>query len=143
MKNKLKKYLPTLLCFGFIVWMIVNADLEQKNLIIDIGESVPWGDKIGHFVLFGTLALLLNMALGFRQVNIRGRRFHWGSVLVFAFAALEEISQLAFPSRTFDLMDMLFDLLGIGVLSSVAFRRYLLKKLREFTTYLSQRFGVE
>lgn len=143
MKNKLKRYLPSLLFFGFILWMITQADLDHSNLLMNIGDAVPWGDKIGHFLLFGTLALLLNMALGFRQVNIRGRWFHWGSVLVFAFATAEEFSQLAFPSRTFDVLDMLFDLLGIGVLSSVAFRRYVLKKLREFTSYLSQRFGVE
>jgi len=120
---KLKKYLPTTIFFCFIIWMIVLADLDRKNMIMEIGRAVPWGDKIGHFTLFGILALLVNTSLQFKQLEVRSRKFHLGSVFVLIFAIVEECSQLAFSSRTFDVMDMLFDLLGIGLLPSASFRR--------------------
>ena len=68
----MKKYLriiPTLLFFAFIIGLIVLADLDKKNLIMDIGHAVPWGDKIGHFILFGTLALPSAPLAWERQVN--------------------------------------------------------------------------
>ena len=110
---------------------------------MDIGHAVPAGDKIGHFSLFGILALLLNITLRFRQINISTRRFHLGSIIVFAFAVIEEYSQLAFSTRTFDLVDMLFDLLGIGILSSVAFRRFLIRRLQKLTNNLIKNLQVD
>lgn len=139
MKTKtISKYLPPIVFFTFIIWMIIQADMNKTNLIMDIGHAVPWGDKIGHFSLFGIMALLLNMTIKFKQIKIHTRRFHLGSVIVFAFAVLEEFTQLAFSTRTFDLVDMLFDLLGIGLLSSVAFRKHVIKNLRAFTDYLDK-----
>jgi len=143
MKNTLLKYLPILLFFSFIIWMVVLADINQENLIMKVGNAVPGGDKIGHFSLFGILALLLNIALKFRKINIRNRSFHLGSVVVFAFATLEEFSQLGFSTRTFDVTDMLFDLFGIGVFSSVAFRRLAIRKLKSFTEYLDKILCIE
>lgn len=143
MINKLSKFTPTIAFFTFIIWMVVQADMDKSNLIMEIGRAVPWGDKIGHFILYGILALLLNIALGFRQIRIRIRRFHLGSVIVFAFAIIEEFTQLSFSTRTFELVDMLFDLLGIGILSSVAFRRFVIRKLRSFTDYLAKNLNVQ
>ncbi len=110
---------------------------------MDIGHSVPFGDKIGHFTLFGIMALLLNMALRFNRVRVFSRSFHLGSIIVLVFAIGEEFSQLAFSNRTFDFVDMLFDLLGIGILSSIGFRRYLIEKFRAFIDYLAGRLLVE
>ena len=139
----IKRFLASTLFFLFILLLIILADLDQKNLIIDLGRSVPFGDKIGHFILFGTLALLLNVALRFKRIHLKLRTFHLGSVIVFAFASVEEFTQLAFSTRTFDLVDMLFDLLGIGLLSSVAFRRFIIKTLQRFTQYLIEHLHVK
>lgn len=143
MKSKITSYFPTAAFFLFILWMVWSADTNHKNIIMDIGHSVPFGDKIGHFLLFGILALLMNMALRFKQVDLRFRTFHLGSLVVFAFAAIEECTQLAFQSRTFDLLDVLFDLLGIGILSSISFRSYLVRQLRRLADYLSIRLMVD
>jgi hypothetical protein len=143
MKSKITQYLPPTLFFIFILWMIGQADLDQENLIMDIGHSVPFGDKIGHFLLFGILALLLNMALGFKQLSIASRRFHLGSILVLVFAICEEFTQLAFETRTFDIVDILFDLFGIGLLSSISFRRYIVEKFQSFSEYLSRNLLIE
>ncbi len=137
------RYVPAAIFFLFITWIIVQADLRNDNFIIKIGHAVPLGDKIGHFSLFGVLALLLNMAMGFKRIKIHVRAFHLGSVIVFAFAMVEEFSQLVISSRTFDLVDMVFDLLGIGILSSVAFRKFVVHQLRSFTNYLNRRLLVE
>jgi len=110
---------------------------------MEIGRAVPLGDKIGHFSLFGIMALLLNMTIKFRQIKIYIRRFHLGSIIVFVFAVMEEFTQLALSTRTFDLIDMVFDLLGIGILSSVAFRKHVIKKLRAFTNYLDKNLCID
>lgn len=141
--KRLFNYVPSIIFFLFIVMMIVLADLDRKNLILDIGRSIPHGDKIAHFILFGMLALLLNIALRFKKVEAGRRKFHLGSVLVLIFAVVEECSQLAFSSRTFDLVDMLFDLLGIGILSSVSFRKGVIIRLQSLTNYLKRKLYVD
>ncbi|MGL1888081.1 MAG: VanZ family protein [Reichenbachiella sp.] len=143
MKSKITAYFPPFAFFTFIIWMIFQADMDQNNIIMEIGHSVPYGDKIGHFMLFGLLALLLNMALKFKQINISSRKFHLGSVVVFAFAIGEEFTQLAFETRTFDLIDMLFDLFGIGILSSISFRKYVVNRIKSFAEYLSIKLLIE
>ena len=141
--HKLIPYLPFISFLAFIVWMIVQENMNQENMISHAGHSVPHGDKIGHFLLFGLLALLLNIALRFKVVDLSFRRFHLGSILVFSLAILEEFSQLAFDTRTFDLFDMLFDLFGIGLLSSISFRKFFIKKLRSSVNHLSKRLQVD
>jgi len=143
MKSKLFTYLPPFLFFFFILWLMLAADFDQPNVVMDIGHRVPFGDKIGHFFLFGILALLMNMALKFRRMNILSRTFHVGSVFVLVFAIFEEFTQLAFDTRTFDFADMLFDLFGIGLLSSISFRKFLVFKFHALTRYLSRRLLID
>jgi VanZ family protein len=94
------------------------ADAKYDNIIMTIGHRVKFGDKIGHLLLFGLLALLLNHSLAFRQVSFRQYSFLLGSVVVLAFAITEEFSQLFFSSRTFDWSDMACDVIGVRILSS-------------------------
>jgi len=143
MKSKIIAYFPPFLLFTFIIWMILQADMDKSNMIMDIGNNIPFGDKIGHFLLFGLLALLLNIALRFRLIRLSSRNFHLGSVLVFAFAVCEEFSQLAIDNRTFDFLDMLFDLLGVGILSSIGFRRYVVIQLKAMVNFLSDKLQAQ
>jgi len=85
----------------------------------------------------------LNAALRFKKVEILRRNFHLGSITIFSFAVVEEFTQLAFPTRTFEVADMLFDLLGIGLLSSVAFRKFLVAKMQHFAIRLKENLLVE
>ena len=142
-KNKLISYFLPVSFFAFILWMIVSANMDHSNVISDVGKAVPYGDKVGHFTLFGTLALLLNMALGFRQVGLWSRKFHLGSVLVLLFAVMEECTQLAFHSRTFDPVDILFDLIGISLLSSMVFRKYIARQVSALANYLNTTLMVK
>ena len=141
--NNYLKFLPSTVFFLFMLLLILLADLDKRTLVFEILRSIPFGDKIAHFTLFGMLALLVNISLQFKQIEVKSRQFHLGSVLVLIFAIMEEFSQLAFSSRTFDLVDMLFDLFGIGLLSSVSFRRFVIRKLKSFTEYLDKALCIE
>jgi uncharacterized membrane protein YhaH (DUF805 family) len=129
MNSAFKKFIPFTLFFLFICWLIVLADLDKENPILYIGHKVPFGDKIGHFMLYGLLALLINIALKFKKIHYKNVSWLLGSSMVLIFAISEEFSQLAFESRTFDFVDMLFNVLGVLFLSSTLFRTTLKKQL--------------
>jgi VanZ family protein len=65
-------------------------------------------DKLGHFLMFGSLSLL---AVGFFG---RARAFRVACVLA-AISAFEELSQAWFPARTLDVGDLAANLLGIAL----------------------------
>jgi VanZ family protein len=72
-------------------------------------------DKVGHFLMLGTLSLL---AVGFF-----GRARWLRVVLVLGLlSALEEASQAWFPARTVDALDLAANLLGISVGGLIATR---------------------
>ena len=100
---------------SFILWVIYQADLGQPTYFHLLIKDLPYGDKIGHFFLFGLLSFLINLALKLRRIKCVGLDFYLGSALVFAFAVLEEISQVLFPQRTLDLADLVAGALGILV----------------------------
>ena len=98
------------ICFSlFILWIIYAADTGLDNVFFVLVDAIPYGDKLGHFFLFGILTLLLNLALRFKHLN----QLPLGSLLVFAFVILEELSQYFFPNRTLDIADIIADVLGI------------------------------
>jgi len=107
------RYIPSLLFFAFICFIIVMADTNHKLGLMKIIEGVPLGDKVGHFMLFGILAGLINVALRFRRLKIWSIDINMAGVLVLCFAIAEEFTQLAFANRTFELADMLSDVLGV------------------------------
>ena len=98
-----------LMC-GLIIYL---ADRGLLRPIYKFTGVDPGSDKIGHFVLLGALAGLLNLALGLRTVRWLGRGWLLGSVLVVVFCTLEEISQHWLPARSFDLLDLVGDYAGI------------------------------
>jgi VanZ family protein len=80
-----------------------------------------YADKAGHFILYGILALLINLTL-FRSFPI-GRRTRVvvtiGLVLALLIG-LEEFSQQYFADRTFSLADLSASYLGVIVFSWLA-----------------------
>ncbi|MGV8837079.1 VanZ family protein [Cellvibrio sp.] len=101
--------------FGFILWIIYEADRGADNIFMSAADSIPYGDKLGHVWLYGGLALLLNLLLNRRVMLIKSVRFQLGSLLVFGFAAAEELSQGFFATRSMDGWDLLADLLGVCI----------------------------
>lgn len=126
--HKYFKFFPSVLFFGFILGIIYDADLDRDNVLIRLVHGIPFGDKICHFLLYGVMALLLNYALGFKNVVLMGRTFLLGSVIILTFAIAEEFTQLAFESRTFDLLDMAGDIAGVYLISALFLRKRSLRK---------------
>lgn len=98
---------------GFIVWAIYLANQGGSHTIFRWLAVVPHGDKWGHFMLFGLLALTVNLALRFSTFKIFSSRIYWGSALVITFALLEEFSQYYIPARTFDPVDFAVSVMGV------------------------------
>lgn len=109
--------------FGlFILLIIVLADRGQLGILGWL-DRIPFGDKIGHFVLYGILTLLLDLAL-FRSLPRLDRRL-LSLRIAFILAlliGLEEFSQIFFPNRSFDLVDLAFSYLGVFFFSWLALR---------------------
>ena len=98
----------------FILLIIVMADLGVLAQYLGFLYRFPFGDKVGHFVLYGILAFLLNLAL-FRSVLAQSRSavaVRCGLILALLIG-LEEFSQQYFANRTFDLVDLAFSYLGV------------------------------
>lgn len=105
----LKRLLYPGLFFLFILGIIYKADTANYNFAFHVVGMIPYGDKIAHAVLYGILAYLLNYGLNGK----RWFRIEIGTLLVMSFAFAEEVSQLYFPSRSFDLGDIAADVIGI------------------------------
>ncbi len=101
----------TLVYASTLILLIVTAD--RGALAIRWLAGLPAGDKIGHFVLIGFLAYLVNAALGARRWRWRRLSILKGSLLVGALVLAEEISQLWLIHRAFELADLVADAAGI------------------------------
>ena len=77
-------------------------------------NNIPFGDKVGHFVLIGTLAWLLNRALQGRKVPIALWQVQLGGLIIACLMTAEETSQLWISTRHFGFDDMAANYAGIA-----------------------------
>jgi len=106
----------------FIAFIIVLADTDNLGVLGFINQ-IPYGDKAGHFLLFGILTLLLDLTF-IRSLPNRDPKLVAllvGLILALLIGA-EEYSQQFFNSRTFSLLDLAFSYLGLIFFSWVALR---------------------
>jgi len=103
-----KKWMAVFVIYlSLIVAIIISAYLR----LIPVGiKSIPYYDKIGHFVLIGIMTLILNLALYKKKVF---KFVPLAIILVAVFAVGEELLQGLSPYRTCSLVDVVFDLFGI------------------------------
>lgn len=118
----MKRWLPALLFFLFICTVIIMADNNSDSILFDIVRSLPYGDKLGHILLYGALTTLMVIALKFKTISIRKMNVQLGSILVLSFAFIEEITQLFLVNRTFDLNDIVSDVIGVVVFTVITTR---------------------
>jgi hypothetical protein len=119
-----------LLTFCFVIALsaiILLADRGRLPGLIYRLYAFPGGDKVGHALLMGGLALLLNLCFMGRRVVILGQRAPLGSALAAGFVIIEELSQLGFRNRTFSWVDLGYSLLGVVcasvIVSRIGYRR--------------------
>jgi len=103
--------------FIFISFIIFLADTANYNFAFRFLGHIPYGDKIGHIVLYGIMAWLLNFGLRFKSYKIFGFNMQLGALIVILFAIIEEGTQYYIPSRSFDLYDILGDFIGVILFS--------------------------
>jgi len=110
--------------FGlFIVSIIVLANMGLLG-ILGFVNKIPNGDKIGHFILYGILTLLIDLAFFRSHPNVSRNLIALRVAFVLALLiGLEEYSQKFIPSRTFDLIDLTFSYLGVIFFSGLALRK--------------------
>ncbi len=125
MKNKF--FILSAIAFAlFIAFVIYSANTGNRNYFFFKWVGIiPYGDKIGHLCLLGTMSFLANIALNFRKVILKFN-FLLGSIIIAGIITIEEFSQLFFSQRTFDLIDLLFNYIGIfsfGKLAEILFRK--------------------
>ncbi len=117
-----KKWMIWTLTIGFALllgFIIYTANSPGKNWFGPLVAAVPYGDKVAHFFLIGTMTLLLNIALKARSIKFGSVKLLLGSVIMFFIVTVEEFTQLWNDNRTFDWIDMSFNYLGILVLGSL------------------------
>lgn len=106
-----------------ILLIIVLADMGSLPQFLQVWNDFPYGDKAGHFILYGILTLLVDLAL-FRSLPKRSLK--WVAItsglILSLLIGLEEFSQQFFANRTFSLNDLAASYLGVILFSWLALR---------------------
>jgi len=112
----------TVLFTLFLLLIIFLADTDRLGILKTI-NTLPLGDKLGHFILYGILALLINLTL-FRSLPSRTRTsIAVTSGLILALLiGMEEVSQQYVSSRTYSLGDLAASYLGVIFFSWMAIK---------------------
>jgi hypothetical protein len=105
-----------------IAWIVVIADIGLAPQLLNFIHSVPCGDLLGHFLLLGTLSLLVNLSTGAQTIRLAGAGVLLGSIVIAAIATLEECSQLWLEHRSFSLLDLAANYAGIILFGRLAKR---------------------
>ncbi len=106
----------------FLVSLVILADSGHGGRLFQLANTIPFGDKVGHLMLFGTLSFLLNLRLGGAELRVFAGRMLQGSALILPVVTLEECSQVLFRARSFDLLDLAADVAGIWLCGRLAVR---------------------
>ena len=110
--------------------IVILADIRETQHLFRFIRKIPYGDKIGHFMLMGMFSLVINLALTARSIRIWKLNYLLGSVIVLIVVSIEETSQIFVRGRNFDLVDLLADAAGIFVFGEIA--RFIIKKSNVF-----------
>lgn len=106
----------------FIALVIYLADTGRLGFLGFVNQ-IPNGDKVGHFILYGILTLLLDLTF-IRSLPHRDPKsivLSTGLILALLIG-VEEYSQQFFRNRTFSLLDLACSYLGVILFSWVALR---------------------
>lgn len=98
------------LFIGSLTVLADTRNLGPLGMVYDF----RYGDKASHILLYGMLTLLLNLA----AFKIRGREsaklVAVISTAMLVYVSLDELSQLAFPSRSPDWYDLMASYIGVS-----------------------------
>jgi VanZ family protein len=107
----------------FILVVILLADMGRLG-VLEVLYRFPYGDKAGHFFLYGILTFLVNLtALRSRRFSDPKRAALTATLILALLVAAEEFSQRYFANRTFSLSDLVFGYAGMLLGMWLAFKK--------------------
>jgi VanZ family protein len=110
----------TALFIVILILIVIAANVGLAPTLFAFLRRIPYGDKLGHFVLMGILSLLVNLSMRASRVQIASFDVLKGSLIVAAVVTIEEFSQIFIRSRGFSLVDLAFDYAGIIAFGALA-----------------------
>jgi VanZ family protein len=100
---------------GILVFLLL-ADFGALNPVIRFLAEYRHLDKVFHFFMYGSLALVVNVALAQRPNWSFARAIATGSIIVLIASTLDEYSNLLVPQRGWSPADLAANYLGIAIL---------------------------
>jgi VanZ family protein len=100
--------------------IVVLADLRETQFLFKPIRRMPYGDKIGHFLLMGFFSFMLNLALKAKTFRVWRINFLLGTLIVLVVVFIEECSQIFIRGRSFDYRDLIADFAGIVIFGELA-----------------------
>ncbi len=110
----------TVVYIAILAVIVFLADQRTTQYLFNPLRNLPFGDKIGHFLLMGFFSFLLNLVLSARTTNIWKLNYLLGSLIVLVVVTIEEFSQIFIRGRTFDWGDLAADFFGIFLFGELA-----------------------
>ncbi len=112
---------------AFVLFAVVLLGIFAAAFLGEIPTrlvQIPYYDTIGHLVLYGILAGLLDLALGHHQTRIVRTPIGipTAALVVILVAITDELAQGLSPVRTRDVKDVAADVCGIAILLLVTRR---------------------
>ena len=101
--------------FPFLIYLVYSANHGAIPKLFAFHKSIPYGDALGHFCLAGTFSFLATLCTRARTFHVARLYLPAGVVIVFLIVILEEISQIFIPSRSFSMIDLCADTVGIAL----------------------------
>ena len=100
---------------------VVAANSGHLPSFAQYVHDLPGGDKVLHFLMFGTLALVANLALAASGKRRLARAIVTGCLIAAIVATVEEFTNQFVPSRDWSLGDLTANYLGILCLGVIPF----------------------
>jgi len=118
LKRTLTPHTTTFAVVAFILLLttlLYIANTQGTGVFNGITGVIPYGDKVGHCLLYGLLTWVMIVFTKHKVFAVKSVAIYWGTAITFAFTSIEEGSQLFLSTRTFDWMDLLANAIGIGI----------------------------
>ncbi len=119
----------------FFIWIVIIADRGNGTPWWSFLDKIPYGDKLGHLCLIGTLSFLCNLGFPSRKPGFPWSVIAPTTVVLLIALSMEELSQGFIKSRHLDFYDWLADLAGlaIGQIGGTYFRKQVSKEGTQIT----------
>jgi len=103
-----------IISFIFILYVFISADQGKLPQFLQQFYHFPLGDKIGHLLLMGLFALIIqSIAIKICKRRQTQKIILISSLVLGIILTIEECSQLILPTRNFSFLDLTFTYLGI------------------------------